>query len=89
MLILFCLGYMDGEWDCDKLDEFCYRIFINELHKDTIHFVNRCLNYMLLQVFNLQTPARAFEVGVKHYDQGSFNFILVVIYLIIVVMLTL
>jgi cyclopropane-fatty-acyl-phospholipid synthase len=64
-------AYMEGWWDCEDVQEFSYRVFMSGIYKSYMSRMNRLLNYLLLQCFNLQTKARAFEVGLKHYDQGK------------------
>jgi len=64
-------SYMEGWWDCDDLHEFSFRCFSNGLYKKYMSQMNVVVNYLMLRVFNLQTKARAFEVGVKHYDMGE------------------
>ena len=64
-------AYMDGWWDCDRIDElFCRGIkagFEVALRKKlrflAFHFV--------LRIFNRQSPKRAFIVGKRHYDIGN------------------
>ena len=64
-------AYMDGWWDCDRLDEFFFRVIRGGLHtkyrapgQDTFHSVSNFL-------FNRQTIDRSLEVGKKHYDIGN------------------
>ena len=61
--------YMEGHWDCEKLDDLLYHIFKYKVYEDI--FINRFINYLLFQVCNLQTKVRAWEVGVKQYDTGK------------------
>ena len=64
-------AYMDGWWDCDRIDElFCRGIkagFEVALRKKlrflAFHFV--------LRIFNRQSHKRAFIVGKRHYDIGN------------------
>ncbi len=64
-------SYMDGWWECDKLDEL-----INKLLKDDVrkrlrknwHVVALALASIL---FNRQSGKRAFKVGEEHYDVGN------------------
>jgi cyclopropane-fatty-acyl-phospholipid synthase len=64
-------SYMEGLWDCDKLDELLYTIFKREVYKDYLNLINRSVNFLLFQVFNLQTKGRVWEVAEKHYDKGE------------------
>ena len=63
--------YMYGLWDCQKLDDFFYRVMRAQL-EDKIKSDKLLLAKLLLTKFvNLQTKNRAFEVGEKHYDLGN------------------
>jgi cyclopropane-fatty-acyl-phospholipid synthase len=68
-------SYMDGWWECQKLDEFFFRI----LSKDIERKVKK--NWVLLagglgaRIFNLQSKKRAFWIGQRHYDIGNDLFI--------------
>lgn len=66
-------SYMDGQWDCQRLDELCCRL----LRVDTDRLVTaRTLPGWLLRVLrhglvNLQSVGRAFRVAEQHYDLGN------------------
>jgi len=63
-------SYMEGWWDCDRLDEFFFRIFrqrVTEKVKPARDIL--CLASSFF--FNLQKPSRAFQVGERHYDIGN------------------
>jgi len=71
-------AYMDGWFDCSKLDEFFYRILNAKLENKVLS--NKKLLLTLLfaklwdcknKLFNYQTPSHAFEIGEKHYDHGN------------------
>ena len=60
-------SYMDGWWDCDRLDELFCRIMIaqSQIKFRDWHFLFRNLkNY----IFNLQTIKHSREVAKTHYD---------------------
>ena len=63
-------SYMDDWWDCERLDEFAYRILRAELDRK-IHPRGDFLNFLRAKLFNLQKPSRAFEIGRRHYDIGN------------------
>jgi hypothetical protein len=63
--------YMDHYWDCDQMVELSRRIFRHKLYLQYLNPWNRLLNHLELQYFNLQSKARAWEVGKKHYDTGK------------------
>ena len=62
-------SYAEGWWDCDRLDEFFYRILRTDLNTG----LNAAEVFEVLKskLINLQKPSRAFEVGQKHYDIGN------------------
>ena len=63
-------SYMDGWWDCCRLDEFFCRILRMEL--DSKAFSWRDLVAVLhAKVFNLQRLSRAFQISRHHYDIGN------------------
>jgi cyclopropane-fatty-acyl-phospholipid synthase len=64
-------SYMDEWWDCERLDEFFYRV----LHSDLEAKVKQ--NWKLLfkiirgRLFNLNSKKRAFRIAEKHYNLGN------------------
>jgi len=64
-------SYMDGWWDCKKLDEFFYRILCSEIESKVKQNWTLLLNVLLARVFNMQSRKRAFQIGEKHYDTGN------------------
>jgi cyclopropane-fatty-acyl-phospholipid synthase len=66
-------AYMDGMWECQRLDElFCrlLRIDADEKIKGWAKF--RLLGEIIRhQLFNRQSVERAFHVGEQHYDLGN------------------
>ena len=65
--------YMDGRWDCEKLDEMLTRLLTHDINMRVqglakARFIFEVLRARLL---NLQSKARAFQVGKKHYDIGN------------------
>lgn len=63
-------AYMDGLWECERLDQFFYRVLAAELDK---RFQSRVdlLDRFLSKLCNLQKPSRAFQIGRRHYDIGN------------------
>ena len=63
-------SYVDGLWDCKKLDEFFFHILKanldNKIKKSSliIHILKAKFN-------NRQRKSKAFEIGEKHYDLGN------------------
>lgn len=64
-------AYMDGWWDCKKLDEFFVKVYEGGLYQDLMFPWDRLIHYLQFDVFNLQTVARSQEVADKHYDLGN------------------
>lgn len=63
-------SYMDGWWDCERLDEFFYRVLKAELDAR----IKRWADYYEIikaKIYNLQRPSRAFQIGEHHYDIGN------------------
>jgi cyclopropane-fatty-acyl-phospholipid synthase len=63
-------AYMDGWWDCERLDEFICRVMRADLEK-RIEPWKDALRLLWARVVNRQRPARAFEIGRRHYDIGN------------------
>ena len=64
-------AYMDGWWDCQSIDQFIARVLRARL--DTKIRGNWKILFHILRsrLLNLQSPARAFEIGEHHYDLGN------------------
>ena len=63
-------SYMDGYWDCDDLEEFCFRMIRSKADEKIfapVMFIGKWIG----KVYNLQHPARAFTVAEKHYNSGN------------------
>ena len=66
-------SYMDGLWDCLRLDQLFYRILSFNIEEKLggwarLHLLTQVLRHRL---FNLQSSRRAFQVGEQHYDIGN------------------
>lgn len=64
-------AYLDGWWDCAQLDEFAYRALLANVDEQIPMSLHE--GWLLLRGFmaNLQSRARAFVVGERHYDLGN------------------
>ncbi len=62
--------YMNGWWDCRKLDEFFNRVLRAKLHKK-INLLTFIFDILKARLFNLQKKTKAFEIGKAHYDIGN------------------
>ncbi|MHA7816970.1 MAG: cyclopropane fatty acyl phospholipid synthase [Pseudohaliea sp.] len=70
-------AYMDGLWDCSRLDELFNRLLRARIDDRLRHLPRLRLltsigwNRLLNLALNRQSRSRAFEVGRKHYDIGN------------------
>ena len=63
-------AYMDGWWDCERLDEFFYKILTAELDS-RVRSWTLFWDSLKARLLNLQTPSRAYRSGQFHYDIGN------------------
>jgi len=63
-------SYMDGWWDCDALDQLCFRASRAELSQ-AVKRGWAVLGMAKLFLINQQTRRRARVVGKRHYDLGN------------------
>ena len=66
-------SYVDGWWDCDRLDELVCRGVRQNLDHRILDWRNQ-LFLMLMRLRNLQTLTRAKQVAERHYDLGNHFF---------------
>ncbi|WP_186147242.1 cyclopropane fatty acyl phospholipid synthase [Burkholderia gladioli] len=66
-------AYMDGLWDCERLDELFTRLLLTDIDMAAVGMAKLRLGYEHLRhrLFNLQSKSRAFQVGEQHYDAGN------------------
>ncbi len=65
-------SYMDGDWDCDALDELFSRLYkLNILDNTIIKGIPSLVLFFKTLVSNLSNYSRAFQIGKKHYDIGN------------------
>lgn len=64
-------GYMDGWWDCQRVDELIAKLLISKQKQDLGISFNDAVGIFLQKIFNYQTKKRATEVAVKHYSIGN------------------
>ncbi|MBC8943872.1 MULTISPECIES: cyclopropane fatty acyl phospholipid synthase [Xenorhabdus] len=69
-------SYMDGWWDCERLDIFFYKVLRAGLEHSIPKNIKDILKVIASRVFNLQSPKRAWIVGEEHYDLGNDLFTL-------------
>ncbi|HCR96258.1 MULTISPECIES: cyclopropane fatty acyl phospholipid synthase [Halomonas] len=63
-------SYMQGDWDCDRLDVFFTRLLRAQLHQ-RIKPTQLIYHALRTRLLNRQSVKRAWEVGEKHYDLGN------------------
>ena len=68
-------SYMDGWWDCEELDKFFYRIVCADLESKVRGNWKLLLKALWARIYNLQSKARAFQIGERHYDLGNDLFV--------------
>jgi cyclopropane-fatty-acyl-phospholipid synthase len=66
-------AYMDGMWECERLDQLIHRLLSSEVDKKIDSWARLQLLGEILRhrLFNLQSSQRAFQVGAQHYDIGN------------------
>ncbi|MGA8937585.1 MAG: cyclopropane fatty acyl phospholipid synthase [Acidobacteriaceae bacterium] len=61
-------AYTRGWWDCPRLDDFFRRVLSTEIPHRAGLFIPQLYGILKARLTNLQSTARAFEVGRRHYD---------------------
>ena len=64
-------SYMDGWWECDRLDIFFDQVLRAGLENQIPHHLKDTLRVAGARIFNLQSRKRAWQVGKEHYDLGN------------------
>lgn len=66
-------AYMDGLWDCDRLDELFHRLLSIDVDEKMVGLarLRLLLESLRHRLLNLQSTARAYQVGEHHYDIGN------------------
>ena len=68
-------SYIDGWWDCGKLDEFFSRVIRAQIQNHIKKNWSLIYQVLLARLLNRQSRNRAFQIGEKHYDLGNDLFI--------------
>jgi len=63
-------SYMDGLWDCKKLDELINKIFLAKLNKKVVPF-SLIFPGLKAKLLNMQTKSKSKIVAEQHYDLGN------------------
>ena len=64
-------SYMDGWWECARLDMFFHRVLKGKLDQQLPHHFKDTLRIAAARLKNLQSKKRAWIVGKEHYDLGN------------------
>ncbi|MEK6653527.1 MAG: cyclopropane fatty acyl phospholipid synthase [Thermodesulfobacteriota bacterium] len=64
-------AYMEGWWDCLRIDEFICRLLKGNLKEKIKGNLRSLFFYLSARIFNLQSPSRAGIIARKHYDLGN------------------
>ena len=64
-------SYMDGWWDCERLDELITRILENDLQQRVRPSLRVAILWLRSMFLNAQRKSRAYEIGERHYDLGN------------------
>jgi cyclopropane-fatty-acyl-phospholipid synthase len=64
-------SYMDGWWDCERLDEFVFRALRADLYKYAKLSWKTWAQMLLSKVLNRQNKAKAAQNARRHYDLGN------------------
>jgi len=68
-------AYMEGLWDCNRIDEFICRINKADLSNKIKGNLRSFLSCLSALIFNPQSRARSHRVSEQHYDLGNDLFI--------------
>ncbi len=64
-------SYMDGWWDCDKIDVLISSLIDSNIKSSFSFNFKDLLRVTALKLINLQSTKRAWIVGKQHYDLGN------------------
>jgi len=64
-------SFMDGWWECERLDIFFNNVIRAGLEKQLPHHLKDTLRIAAARLVNLQSKKRAWIVGKEHYDLGN------------------
>ncbi|MBZ0057370.1 MULTISPECIES: cyclopropane fatty acyl phospholipid synthase [unclassified Leclercia] len=64
-------SYMDGWWECERLDIFFNNVLRAGLEQQLPSHLKDTLRIAAARLFNLQSKKRAWIVGKEHYDLGN------------------
>ena len=64
-------SYMDGWWECERLDELVARILSSHLQGKVRSSPRALLLWIRAVLLNTQRKSRAYNIGERHYDLGN------------------
>jgi len=64
-------SYMDGWWDCERLDLFISKVISARLDKKIKPNLRMMLTFLQAKLLNMQTKVRSKRVATEHYDAGN------------------
>ncbi|OHV12943.1 cyclopropane fatty acyl phospholipid synthase [Kushneria phosphatilytica] len=64
-------SYMEGWWDCDRIDQMMTRLLQAGLGEQAHTPAERVMYHLQSTFTNLQSKTRAYMVGEQHYDFGN------------------
>jgi len=64
-------SYMDGWWDCPRVDQFIFRILSGRLDQKVRPSAKFLIPFGRAFLFNLQTKSRSRVVAERHYELGN------------------
>jgi cyclopropane-fatty-acyl-phospholipid synthase len=64
-------AYMDGWWDCPRVDELVFRLLAKRADLQVGGWLHRALQVAPHLLFNLQAGVRARIIAERHYDLGN------------------
>ena len=64
-------AYVDGWWECERLDELFFRVLRGGVDRDIARGWTDVLHVARARLQNLQSRARASQVARQHYDLGN------------------
>ena len=68
-------AYMDGWWDCERLDELFYRLLKSNVEEKVKGNLRYLLRFLPAIVFNLQSISRSRIIAHRHYDTDNDLFL--------------
>ena len=64
-------SYMDGWWDCERIDELIRRLLLGGVEEKIRANPKYLVRFLPALLFNLQSRARARIIAKRHYDLGN------------------